>query len=443
MTGPLSAASPRTLAPPAPLSISTSHAPARTGSTSRPTSPSPVFNQLRNGRKGVFKPPTSANEAEQPASTAHSSGKSSGEDDVPLARSIPGALQAQKSIRQQLRSLRDRRKKEKEPIPPVPASARTSRNPEPNSQYATVTEQYERGRTLTMRPPISAPLTATVSGPGVMSSSQEAAMMAQKSLQPQTLKMPAPASSSGVPIPRRPRAQTLSGNAGVAPDDLTKRLMRVQARDSENAPPAAVPYRKGHSSRPSVDVVNAAALASRREQHSQVTSPVRAVEAPAPARTLRPMRSFHGTTNVSPPVAAPTGPPPPPPGASANGLGRRVTTSRARPSQDSERMRSSEDSHALLAHRSAAEVPPPVPPVPALSRSISPPPRGAVPERSLIQLRVYLNDMQRFNVVEAGLDTNAKEVMALVAQRGEERPSSSWMLYEVCNDFGMGESSLL
>lgn len=48
--------------------------------------------------------------------------------------------------------------------------------------------------------------------------------------------------------------------------------------------------------------------------------------------------------------------------------------------------------------------------------------------------------MQRFNVVEAALDTNAKEVMALVAQRGEERPSSSWMLYEVCSDFGMGES---
>ena len=295
-----------------------------------------------------------------------------------------------------------------------------------------------------MRPPISAPLTAMGQGAGAstMSSSQEAAMMAQRSMHPsQALKMPAPASSSGQAVPRRPRAQTLSGHAGVPPDDLAKRLMRVQARDVDSTP--SVPHRKGHSSRPSVEVGAGAALAARSPHSPQMPSqpfhgPGATVnEMPAPARTLRPMRSFHGTT--SPPAAAPTGPPPPPPGTL--GLGRRATVSRARPSQDYERLRSSgEDAHAVLAHRSAAEVAPPVPPVPNLSRSTSPSARDAVPHRSLAQLRVYLNDMQRFNVVEAALDTNAKEVMALVAQRGEERPSSSWMLYEVCNDFGMGKS---
>lgn len=100
---------------------------------------------------------------------------------------------------------------------------------------------------------------------------------------------------------------------------------------------------------------------------------------------------------------------------------------------------------------------PPVPSLPASailsSHPISPtrtgfahgsaaPATAPVQSGSVVQTRVYIGDMQRFNVVEAGPETNARDVLDMLGRqgdlRGEARLSSSWMLYEVCHDYGMG-----
>jgi hypothetical protein len=60
-----------------------------------------------------------------------------------------------------------------------------------------------------------------------------------------------------------------------------------------------------------------------------------------------------------------------------------------------------------------------------------------------MQQRVFIGNMQRFSVVEIGARTNAREVIAEVISRGdltpEEARSGDWMLFEIANDFGMGE----
>jgi hypothetical protein len=70
---------------------------------------------------------------------------------------------------------------------------------------------------------------------------------------------------------------------------------------------------------------------------------------------------------------------------------------------------------------------------------------SAVPGHSetLMQQRVFVGNMQRFSVVEIGARTNAREVIADVMAKGdltsEEARSGDWMLFEIANDFGMGE----
>ena len=70
---------------------------------------------------------------------------------------------------------------------------------------------------------------------------------------------------------------------------------------------------------------------------------------------------------------------------------------------------------------------------------------SAVPAHleTLMQQRVFVGNMQRFSVVEIGARTNAREVIADVVAKGdltpEEARSGDWMLFEIANDFGMGE----
>lgn len=67
----------------------------------------------------------------------------------------------------------------------------------------------------------------------------------------------------------------------------------------------------------------------------------------------------------------------------------------------------------------------------------------SVHSETLMQQRVFIGNMQRFSVVEIGARTNAREVIAEVISRGdltpEEARSGDWMLFEIANDFGMGE----
>lgn len=62
-----------------------------------------------------------------------------------------------------------------------------------------------------------------------------------------------------------------------------------------------------------------------------------------------------------------------------------------------------------------------------------------------MQQRIFVGNMQRFSVVEIGARTNAREVISDVVAKGdlspEEAKSGDWMLFEISNDFGMGESA--
>jgi hypothetical protein len=61
----------------------------------------------------------------------------------------------------------------------------------------------------------------------------------------------------------------------------------------------------------------------------------------------------------------------------------------------------------------------------------------------MMQQRIFIGDLQRYTVVEIGARTNAREVLRMVEENGamtaEELRDGQWMLFEMANDFGMGE----
>jgi hypothetical protein len=81
---------------------------------------------------------------------------------------------------------------------------------------------------------------------------------------------------------------------------------------------------------------------------------------------------------------------------------------------------------------------PPVPPLPPAEVLI-----GALVGRGTVtQQRVFIGDMQRFNVVEIGPTTNGGDVIEMVEAQGSLKGwvgSGDWMVWEIAQDFGMGE----
>lgn len=399
-----------------------------------PSSPA-IFSQLRNGRRGVYRPPTTSI-ANDGSGTRPPTAE---DDDVPLAQR-PGALKAQKTIRERVKSDRDRRRRERSVAP----TSRTSRAPEgtisPPPQYVPGDKQEERGRTILARMPKSAPIGGSAAP---LSSSQEAAMMAQKVVPFQ----------HAINIPRRHRAKTLNGTdgSGVPADDLAKRLLKVQSRDADvlmpthrtpagsTTQPQAGAYAHDVITGERPSVIHASSRRSPRSPQvgsQPFQTQQNPADVPAPTRTLRTMRSFHGISSAATTAAPEPAPPIPAPlgrrsttskggevNATSDGLMRSKSLKSARTPADKTRRTSAEEAQVLHSH-------PPVPPAPAN-------------RHNLVQMRVFIGDMQRFNMVEAGLDTSAKDVIDMLRHQGdlrnEEHRSRGWTLYEVCQDFGMGE----
>lgn len=72
-------------------------------------------------------------------------------------------------------------------------------------------------------------------------------------------------------------------------------------------------------------------------------------------------------------------------------------------------------------------------------------PGAQLPTGPVVQQRFFVGDMQRFNMVEINSATTAGEVVEMIdAQGGLQGVSGSggWMVFEVAQDFGMGQSSL-
>ncbi|KAJ8593791.1 hypothetical protein M405DRAFT_730697 [Rhizopogon salebrosus TDB-379] len=77
------------------------------------------------------------------------------------------------------------------------------------------------------------------------------------------------------------------------------------------------------------------------------------------------------------------------------------------------------------------------PPIPAVELIQ---PRAAplhIARLTVTQQRVFIGDMQRFNMVEITDNTTAGDVIALVASQGSLDHTPVWMLFELANDFGM------
>lgn len=369
----------------------------------------------------------------QPVATSKK--RSSDEDDVPLARSIPTALKAQKTIRKRVREENAQRRQERamrlqakmQNVSGVPRSAGP----------ATTVFQHEE-----MSP------------------------------------------RDHIKTTGRSRTQTLPSSSTTrrspfAVDDLTKKLMDVQASitGSNNQEPIRSGAKLSHqhtqepglsskSRRPSQDLPQSLPPSSPNAVHETFQKP-----------TLRPMRSFHrpakalqpdtneplpalGLEGASlapsrsirrPRTGDPTASPAPTSALSSFPLQRSRSTrqqSKTRPQDEdyappgrSPMTRPSPevsvDSRAHWSEKAAAL--PPLPPIPTydtLMRQKS---------GETWQQKVYLGDMQRSTVVEVGATTSAQDVIDAMESRGETGPSDphnnggkGWMLFELAQDFGMG-----
>ncbi|KAJ7079811.1 hypothetical protein B0H15DRAFT_787780 [Mycena belliarum] len=108
-----------------------------------------------------------------------------------------------------------------------------------------------------------------------------------------------------------------------------------------------------------------------------------------------------------------------------------------------------------------SEVPPPTPTLPAAKLTKPPPgrPSGDSPRAPLEAFsssppthrhatsksqgtltRVFIGDMQRFNMIDIGPATSAKQVIAMVEEQGSLKGwvgTGGWMVWEIAQDFGM------
>lgn len=339
------------------------------------------------------------------------------DDDVPLAQSMPTALTAQKSIRRQLRDERYQRKLQRakgtravmpSERPPVPALPLTvihgrQRSASVTPSLAPSRGERTRGRPAPLEPfPVddlamklanlqmaTPPSTASTSYNGIASASLPARV---------------PISSSGARI-HGPQAvdemaflqHIPAYTTDKLPQDRQLRSMRSFHRPEGRTVDEAQPRRElSLSQRPG----RRPTTASRRPEDP----PVRRDKS-----ITRPSRDGFEIRNASDPLLR-----------------------SARPSEDSRRpipvvprVSIDQDAEQRVLQR---------PPVELIHSRSQPLP---TPKVQVTQQRVFIGDMQRFNTVEITSNTNAGDVIALIASQGSLDNTAVWMLFELANDFGM------
>ncbi|KIK94045.1 hypothetical protein PAXRUDRAFT_478498 [Paxillus rubicundulus Ve08.2h10] len=356
--------------------------------------------------------------AQSRTQSRHSEAGGGSDDDVPLAQRVPTALTAQKSIRKQLRDERQQRRLERAkgahsiaPVPPLPTESIPV-----VVQHASLAHR-QRSMSVT----------------------------------------PVPASGSL----RREQSRARPSPIDAFPvEDLTRKLMTPHA--SSHTPPLTAPPSYDASapaffSARAAGYSNGVSRSSSRARHMDPAAykqqnPSRAPEASSQDRPLKPMRSFHRTEGRHAesrrvPVEA----------TSAQRLGRGITAaglSRSarnggdnastgyeqlpkpgRVSEDGRRPRPSIDRESEVAVQRVVQRPPMPPlPTPEVRSGL---PQQPMPRAAVVQQRIFVGDMQRFNMVEITPATNAGDVIDLVASQGMLDRSGSWMLFELAQDYGM------
>ena len=340
----------------------------------------------------------------------------SGDDDVPLARRIPTALRAQRTIRKQVRDEKDERKRQ-----------RLLRHQQRQQQ-----QQQQRQQTHSPTSPDDDSRHHMQAGP--------------------TLSQGPTKSSTSSARASRPRTKTLPSNSSrpVAAEDLSRRLRDIQGA-------LAVPSSKSHSLSPSDTHSHSDQVGQRSRDHARVPN------VGIQDKSLRPTRSFHRPS----PADATREPPMPMPALAleTHRLGRSATTA-SRPvkqrdqpeasaratsgspyrSTTTRRPRTSDDTHqpsTALLHPSVFQriatprTPTDIPSTPSVVQSV---PKET--KQVSWQQRVFVVDLQRFNTLMLSPTTTAKEVIDTLEAQGQLANWAGvggWMLFEVSQDFGMGE----
>ena len=390
---------------------------------------------------------------------------SSSDDDVPLAQRIPTALTAQRTIRRQVRDERQQKRKD-----------RAMR------QEGEGAERQPRSRQMTLRP---AGAGGGIVAPGmVMSSSQEAALHA--------------ATTAGYP----PRQHAIASHGRpFSPDALARKLQNVQVAEyqsSQFAPSTSPPsFQQPHHipsfpSRTSLEtldppgVLRASRSRSLRDPPPAYTPPSHRSPSSPPPPPLRPVRSFHRVERRT--LEEEDRPPLPDASVARSMTGTRarsrsrveesatITQFQRQRSQSVARDRSMSNAHTSFGfeepppmprismddqhHRSPVKVSPAdLPPsrsskTPADAQRTSRPSTSAGrlqspalasaasnPTAVVTQQRIFVGDMQRFNMVEITATTNAGNVIEMIEAQGSLAGpvgNGGWMLWEVAQDFGMG-----
>ncbi|KAF9221594.1 hypothetical protein BS17DRAFT_785021 [Gyrodon lividus] len=364
-------------------------------------------------------PPSRAQSRTQ---SRHSEAAGGSDDDIPLAQRVPTALTAQKSIRKQLRDERQQRRLERAkstrttappPLPPLPM--------EPISTPVQRATHTSRHRSISAAP-----------GPVLGSHRRE-----------------------------QSRARHAPIDAFPA-EDLTRKLMNLQA-SSHTPPPTAPPsydasaFFSARAAGYSGGVSRSSSRGRYMDQAAYMQQmPSRAPEVSPQDRPLRSMRSFHRTEGryaESRRIASEATP--------AQRLRRSVTAADSnhsarnvgdgastgceqlpksgRVSEDGRRppihtFRPSLDRESDVAVRVVQR--PLVPPLP--THEVMPGlPQQPVSRVPVVQQRIFIGDMQRFNMVEITPATNAGDVIDVLASQGVLDKSGSWMLFELAQDYGM------
>ncbi|KAJ6508468.1 hypothetical protein C8R45DRAFT_1069190 [Mycena sanguinolenta] len=415
--------------------------------------PSPAFRSSSNDQSGSGAP-------------ANNRTDGSDDDDVPLAQRIPSALTAQRTIRRKVREERDQRRRD-----------RAERRGE-----------EARSRQTTLRP------RGAGDGSNAMdiasSSSREAARQAEAALA-------RAARQRTQTLPGNGATQSQS----VAVDDLTKKLQSMQSQAERERQRALTINTANAGSSKERRMMSPSPA---RGPSAAASPPPNHQVLPEGERALRPMRSFRRpvTADGAPPaqdaearvrrrnpsthrsqgedtLAQP---------ATEGRVKRSVTT--RRPADDSSKLQQPEDVPAALVRRSAttrrpaddrsqalppkergltmpaflSEPPPPTPTLPAATPATTPSNKLTKPRPSGEMLplprtsgegapqtthrhvssksgtRVFIGDLQRFNVIDIGPSTSAKQVLAMVEEQGSLKGwvgTGGWMVWEVAQDLGM------
>jgi hypothetical protein len=373
----------------------------------------------------------------QQRSSSKSGRASSTDDDVPLARKIPTALSAQRTIRRQVKDEREARRRER-------------------------AQQRGEGRPFRTREPARSP-------PRAQDAVQRAASNGSREA---TLSL-------------RSHPAKWSAQRPFAVEDLTQKLLNVQASDS--APSAA--------GRPQAQAVantssSRDAFGEPRKIFNRPSSAQGRAEGVAVREANFPHKSdsrqVDGTQTTSPPSYH--NPALAPPGRSITrgrhhsqnelrAAGPRAAQSmtdggrsqvewpvRARMSEGQARdntrcvqsrslVRSSAEMNGTTSAPQASQrLPMPTSPpqvlqrlpMPPLPSAIAPAPH-TIPKSSTTPQRVFIGDKERFNVVEIGSSTSAQDVLDTVARQGSLNSLSGtggFMVFEIAQDCGMGLSLL-